>query len=677
VLLVFANSLTGALIFDSKGLIVDDTRVHVASGENIGLILRHSYWWHKGPSGLYRPLTTLSYLFNYAVLGNGQDPEGYHALNLALHTFNVLLVYGLAFKLTRQYVLSVLLAALWAVHPIVTEAVTNIAGRPDLLAGAAVLGGLWLYLKSADAGGARRVALLGALAVTTAAGVFSKENSVIVVGIVIAYELAHWQNRRVPLILGCVAIWAPLQIMLSRREAMLAAEGPAVIPFTDNPLIGAAFWQSKLTAIAVLGRQFGQVIWPAKLSADYSYHQIPLARGSFEDWLQWLAVAALAAAVILIGRRHRLILFLGAFAFLTLLPTANLLFPIGTIRADRFLYLPSIALLGLFLALAHWLWRRLGAPRHVWVLASVVLCCLAARTWARNRDWHDELALARATATAAPESYKSHRILAETEFVADPGHTNIGAVLGEAEQGLAILQSVPDDESNPDLYRLGGDGYLIQSDQLRSAGNATQSREAAARAASVLEHGAVILESTRERQRKELEAHGIKRLVLNAGRNEDIYRLLSDAYLRLGDGDKAFAFAIDYRKRAPLKPAAYSQLATVLAASGQPEDAATALMEGMLVTSDMDLRRQLIAFYRSGLPAAACALVAGPNGPAINPSCALVHQNLCEAAIDAIRIRLATDRRDLANELRRTSALDYGCPTGPLDEALAAGRGRK
>src|SRR4029453_1288538 len=73
----------------------DDARVHAATEENVALILRHTYWWPVGESGLYRPLTTLSYLFNYAILRNEDRSAGYHAVNLLLHVVNVLLVYAL------------------------------------------------------------------------------------------------------------------------------------------------------------------------------------------------------------------------------------------------------------------------------------------------------------------------------------------------------------------------------------------------------------------------------------------------------------------------------------------------------------------------------------------------------------------------------------------------------
>ena len=103
---------------------------------------------------MYRPLGTLSYLFNYAVLGNGEHPEGYHWINLLLHLGNVLLVYALARRLLKNFWPPVFVAALWAVHPVLTESVTNIVGRVDLLAAMAVLSGL---LDLPEKHGSRRV----------------------------------------------------------------------------------------------------------------------------------------------------------------------------------------------------------------------------------------------------------------------------------------------------------------------------------------------------------------------------------------------------------------------------------------------------------------------------------------------------------------------------------------
>ena len=97
-------------------------------------------------------MTTLSYLFNYAILGDGDQAAGYHWVNLVLHMVNVLLVFAVGRRLLGRLGPAALLAALWAVHPASTESVTNIVGRSDLLAAMATLGGFLMYLKSADGG---------------------------------------------------------------------------------------------------------------------------------------------------------------------------------------------------------------------------------------------------------------------------------------------------------------------------------------------------------------------------------------------------------------------------------------------------------------------------------------------------------------------------------------------
>src|SRR5208282_4707302 len=76
-LLAFSNSFSTGFALDNQMLILGDTRIQSASASNIALIFRHTYWWPNGESGLYRPLTTLSYLLNYAILGNGNRPAGY------------------------------------------------------------------------------------------------------------------------------------------------------------------------------------------------------------------------------------------------------------------------------------------------------------------------------------------------------------------------------------------------------------------------------------------------------------------------------------------------------------------------------------------------------------------------------------------------------------------------
>ena len=134
--------------------------------------------------------------------------------------------------------------------------------------------------------------------------------------------------------------------MLLQRALVLAASPTAEFPFVDNPIVGASFWVGRLTAMKVMARYLWLAIWPVKLSADYSYSEIPLARGSFADWTAWIAIAIGLGMLVWLWKRSRPAFFFACFGFLNLLPASNLLFPIGTIMAERLLYLPLAGLAG-------------------------------------------------------------------------------------------------------------------------------------------------------------------------------------------------------------------------------------------------------------------------------------------------------------------------------------------
>ncbi len=110
-LLAYANSFQCGFVFDNRLLLLGNRRIQKATPENLALIFNHSYWWPIGEAGLYRPLTTLSFLFNYAILGNAENPAGYHWVNFLMHAGNVLLVFALARRLVREFWPSFLIAA--------------------------------------------------------------------------------------------------------------------------------------------------------------------------------------------------------------------------------------------------------------------------------------------------------------------------------------------------------------------------------------------------------------------------------------------------------------------------------------------------------------------------------------------------------------------------------------
>src|ERR1700678_3390949 len=69
-ILAFWNSFGSGFVLDNRGLLLNDPRLREATASNLRLIWQHTYWWPTGEGGVYRPFTTLTYLFNYAILGN-------------------------------------------------------------------------------------------------------------------------------------------------------------------------------------------------------------------------------------------------------------------------------------------------------------------------------------------------------------------------------------------------------------------------------------------------------------------------------------------------------------------------------------------------------------------------------------------------------------------------------
>jgi tetratricopeptide (TPR) repeat protein len=417
--------------------------------------------------------------------------------------------------------------------------------------------------------------------------------------------------------------------MLLQRALVLSASPPAEFPFVDNPIVGASFWVGRLTAIKVLARYLLLAIWPVKLSADYSYSEIPLARGSFADWTAWIAVAFALSVVAVLWKRSRPAFFLACFGFLNLLPASNLLFPIGTIMAERLLYLPLAGWLACLALAIDFAARRTRQAHLAPVIIGLIAIAFATRTWIRNIDWKDDVTMAAASVQASPGSFKVHRLLAASLFQADPG--NLDRVIAEANQSLAILESLPDELDVPIPWNQAAAYYLAKGDSTRGA--STEPYRQAVRIA--LRSIAIEQASRRARDR----AHGTN--APEPPTAAESYRTLASAYLRLGNAGEALSAATHARTIDPANVEAYGQIADAYLAQSRGEDAAIALAQGMFATSNGLLRADLLKLYQSGVDSKGCAVISGPRGPALNPACDIVRRDLCTAAAQAHRSDLA------------------------------------
>jgi tetratricopeptide (TPR) repeat protein len=638
-LAAYSNSFSAALVFDNAAILGKDPRITAVTAQNLHLIWTAEYWYPNVGNGLFRPLTTLSYLFNYAVLGDGPQPAGYHWVNYLLHAVAVTLLYLLGLTIFRRMAPALALAAVWAVHPVLTESITNVVGRADILAGCGVLGALLCHIRATAAKGRQKQAWLAGVALATGIGIFSKESAATVVGLALLYDLAFqgefpWRSR----LPGYGAMALAGLAYLAVRPAMPAPH----FPFTDNPIVGAGFVVAKLTAVKVIGKYLWLLAWPARLSCDYSYRAIPRVTGDLGSWENWKAVVALAACLGVLGlavygwRRNRPLFFFASLFFVALAPTSNLVVTFGTIMAERLLYLPAIGFAGCLVLAVEAAAGRFARARPMAAPAVLAVICLAlaARTWARNLDWQSEHALWSSAVEAQPDSYKTHQTYAGTGLLLDDA-------IGQVSRALEIVGEVPDALAPSMPYINAGQWYRQKGDELARTAPA-ESAAWYAKSLDVLQHAERIVRAS-------------------GGVLPELDQELGRTYLRTGDFREAAAAlerAVHWRLRADL----LEDLSSAYYRMGDLRGAEIALIEGLVMHPDnARFVQELMALYNRSNPGS-CAVVSAGATSSLDPNCPLVHEQLCTAASRILDIYVAGGLQDLADQTRASMAGTYGCP---------------
>ncbi|MFQ3639471.1 MAG: hypothetical protein SNJ62_05615, partial [Chloracidobacterium sp.] len=182
--LVYANTLGHDFAYDDWLVIVDNPGVRLADWRALWL---RGYWGHvTGGGGNYRPLTVTTFAVEYWLWG--ARPAGYHLTNVLLHAANVMWLFALLRRYRVPVGVAALAALIFAVHPVHTEAVANVAGRSELLG--MVFGGLmwWAWLEG-RIGGVPGWFWRGGAALAYLAAVLSKENMIVLPA---ALFVAEW-----------------------------------------------------------------------------------------------------------------------------------------------------------------------------------------------------------------------------------------------------------------------------------------------------------------------------------------------------------------------------------------------------------------------------------------------------------------------------------------------------
>jgi len=642
VLIAYANCFSSGFVVDGRPLILESERVHSITFSNLKEILQHSYTWPAFDSGLYRPLTTLSYVVNYVVLGDANRPVGYHWFNLVAHAANAFLVYLLALRLARRYWPAFFAAALWALHPVCTEAVTYIAGRPEELAALGVLGALVLYVyKEAFEGKWKTLHRIGMMT-AAAVAVFSKESGVAVLALAVFFDFvyrARWGGSWRGLIRrDYVWLALPVLVMLCLRWLALRHDGAMEIQFVDNPISDAGFFQGRLTAVGVIGQYLGLLAWPAEQSCDYSFNQVPLFDWRLGTWQQWIPMAAVAVLLLLSAfcyRRSRTGFFLLGFSTLALLPASNLLVITGTIMAERLLYLPSV---GFAIAVSmgiHRVTARLGLGRMAAMAAlSAIAAVYGARTYLRNPDWRDGETLYVSAAGAVPYAVRPHLSLARDWFTLDPDFLQGERAIREAEAAEKIVAGLPARDIPSVIPATLARLCLARGDLVASrdpdgnphadAASAKWYREALEAALQAVVADRAFDASHRRREM----ARGRPSHEIPPDGNPEVYATMGRVCLRLGEPQAALEAFLYLPKLVPVAPLTYSLIASAYQAQNKMADGAQSLLESYLLDDSQETLSRVVRLY-GRIEGGNCAVTDKAGSLSLNRDCPVVQRDLC------------------------------------------------
>lgn len=408
---LYLNALDNPFVFDDHWLIVENRSL-------VDLDLRAILMYQAS-----RPMVNLSYALDSVLFG--REPFGFHLTNVLLHMLNVGLLYLVTAQLAAarlskgdqsrgsdaRGVHSVALTAaiLFAVHPLMTQAVGYISGRSEVLCASFFLFALLCACRWMRDSGRRWLMLaIGAWLLAMA----TKETAAMFPLVVLACDFWVFSDdhagRRRRLLTLHAPLFGIVAVAVAVRLAVLAMveRGSEITP--DGQLV--------LVALDMARRYLWMLLVPAQ---QMIFHPItPIVswldpRGLFGA----VTVLLLIAAVWLLRRSHGLV-SVGLAWFLALLVPSSMLLVLG--RAEPFsehrVYLASC---GLFIALGarmDHLARLTTAlmPRLLlWACAAGLLLSLASRTLLRNAVWGDPVALWTEASAADPEHWLPYVPLGE------------------------------------------------------------------------------------------------------------------------------------------------------------------------------------------------------------------------------------------------------------------------
>jgi tetratricopeptide (TPR) repeat protein len=367
------------LNYDDDDYVVNN--LHVQEGLNT----RSLRWAFTNlDAAQYQPITWISHIVDCDLYG--LNPSGHHGTNVILHAMNAMLLFLVLTWLTGASGRSLVVAALFAVHPVNVENVAWVAERKTLVCTFFSFVSLGAYLWYVQKRNWMRYALV-LLSVALALGSKSMAVTLPAAMLVLDYwplrrfhgnELRPWGFflEKIPLF----AMSAAISVLTLHAEE----QGSAITHLSVANRFAHAAW----SCVAYLGR----LACPANLTVLTPYpvhgHNIAVVI------LSAIVLIALTSATVALRRRAPYALAGWLFYLISIAPVSGFV-PVGhSVLSDRFLYTPE---LGIFLVVvwffADCMERLELSTATTWLSATALLGAYASVTALYLPSWRNSYTL--------------------------------------------------------------------------------------------------------------------------------------------------------------------------------------------------------------------------------------------------------------------------------------------
>ena len=423
--LLYLPTLRNQFVWDDVALIENDD-IRTLDASTIERIFTTNFWGAtETHSGLYRPLTALSFHVDYQLYGD--NPGGFHLTNALLNAGVCVLVFLVLHAMFGRFDTALMAALFFAVFPMHVENVAWISGRTDILATLFMLASLWCYVRWRVA---VRTVMLAGVFVFFALALLAKEVAVVLPAVIAVASVLPIAHERQPfprmarwgVVLGMLIL---VLLYFVARKAVLGASLAYFSRFTTG------FVQAVALSLAIVAHYAYKLFFPFRLDAEADF--MPPARFFNLHTLVGLVIVVGVAYAVYRWRRHGAFVFGVALMAFGLAPVLNIL-PLNQVLAERFLYFPSIGF-ALLIALAVVWGMTRWRPVVIGAFAALLMT-FAVRSVARSLDWKDERTLFSKTVETSGDSARAR--------------TSLGASLykeGKVEQ--ALQEFVKATELNP------------------------------------------------------------------------------------------------------------------------------------------------------------------------------------------------------------------------------------